>query len=63
MHRAQNLRQRLGGSANMMEPFLDKPKGIHWRTYEWLWWAHHAAEMEQLAEMREWLDKLERRVG
>ena len=60
LHRAQDIRQRLGGSANMMEPFPEKPKGMHWRTYERLWWEHHEAEMEQLIGVREWLDKLEK---
>jgi hypothetical protein len=63
LHRAQGIRQRLGGSANMMEPFPEKPKGMHWSTYERLWWEHHEAEMEQLVSMREWLDKLEKNVG
>jgi hypothetical protein len=63
LHRAQDIRRRLGGSANMMEPFPEKPKGMHWSTYDRLWWEHHEAEMEQLVGMREWLDKMERRVG
>jgi hypothetical protein len=62
LHRAQDIRRRLGGSANMMEPFPEKPKGMHWSTYERLFWEHHEAEMEQLAEMREWLNKVEKRV-
>lgn len=33
LRRAQNIRQRLGGSANMMEPFTDRPKGMHHDTY------------------------------
>jgi hypothetical protein len=63
LRRAQAIRERLGGSANMTKPFPEKPKGMHWRTYERLWWEHHEAEMEDLAGMREWLDKLEKKVG
>ena len=63
LHKAQAIRERLGGSANMTMPFPEKPKGMHWRTYERLWWEHHEAEMEQLAGMREWLDRLEKELG
>jgi hypothetical protein len=63
LRRAQTMRERLGGSANMLEPFPEKPKGMHWKTYECLWWEHHEAEMEQLAGMREWLDRVEKKVG
>lgn len=69
MHRAlgkaQAIRERLGGSsaANMMEPFPEKPKGMHWETYWRLREEHDEAEMEQLMGMRAWLDKLERKVG
>jgi len=63
LHRAQAIRQRLGGSANVMEPFPEKPKGMHSSTYERLWWEHHEVEMEQLIGMRKWLDKLEKKVG
>ena len=34
LRRAQKIRKHLGGSANMMEPFLEEPKGMHWKTYE-----------------------------
>ena len=63
LHRAQKIREQLGGSASMMEPFPEKPKGMHWSTYERLWWEHHEAEMEQLIGMREWLDRVEKKVG
>jgi hypothetical protein len=32
--KSQKIRMRLGGSPNMSEEFPDKPKGMHWRTYE-----------------------------
>jgi hypothetical protein len=63
LRRAQKIRKHLGGSANMMEPFPEKPKGMHLETYMQLFWEHHEAEMEQLAGMRKWLDRLEKKVG
>ena len=63
LRRAQDIRERLGGSANMTKPFPEKPKGMHWRTYERLWWEHDEAQMAQLVGMREWLDKMERQGG
>ena len=63
LRRAQKVRERLEGSTNMREPFPEKPKGMHWRTYERLWWEHHEAEMMQLIGMREWLDKLQQQLS
>jgi hypothetical protein len=63
LHRAQKIREQLGGSANMMEPFPEKPKGMHQDTYMRLFWEHHEAEMEQIVGMKEWLDKVEKKVG
>jgi hypothetical protein len=34
LRRAQGLRRRLGGSANVLVPFPGKPLRMHWRTYE-----------------------------
>ena len=34
LRRAQAIRTKLGCSGNMFEPFPNKPKGMHWRTYQ-----------------------------
>ena len=60
MRRAQKISMRLSGSVNMLEPFPERPKGMHLDTYMKLFWEHHEAEMEHLASMRE---RLEKRVG
>jgi hypothetical protein len=31
--KAQKIRQRLGGTASLIDPFPQQPKGMHWRTY------------------------------
>jgi hypothetical protein len=32
--RARRIRMRLGGGPSIVDPFPDKPRGMHWRTYE-----------------------------
>ena len=31
--KAQQIRERMGGTRNLILPFPDKPKGMHWATY------------------------------
>jgi hypothetical protein len=57
LKRAQNVRERLGGSANMREQFPKWSKGMHHDTYMKLFWEHQEAEMEHLTRMWEWPDK------
>lgn len=41
MRKAQAIMEHLGGGADLWEPFPDKPKGMHWKTYHRL---RHKAE-------------------
>ena len=41
LRRSQHIRKQLCGSANMMEPFPLKPKGMHWQTFERLSHQHN----------------------
>lgn len=59
LHRCQRIRQRLGGSANMMEPFPPKPKGMHFDTYLRLWHEHDRADREYTQRMMLDLTKLD----
>ena len=43
--RAQAIRRRLGGTANLTAPFPDRPKHMHRRTY--IHWRDKAAAAEQ----------------
>ena len=57
LRRAQTLRIRLGGSGSMGELFPEKPKGMHWRTYDRLRHRAQEAEERQFAFLGEYLDK------
>ena len=34
VRKAQKVRMRLGGTANLLAPSPPTPQGMHWRTYE-----------------------------
>ena len=40
--RAQNIREKLGGSGNMLTPFPPRPKGMRWCTYFRMMRQHNA---------------------
>ena len=44
---------RLGGSNDPLDPFPQKPRGMHWRTYERLREQAHAADAEADALLAE----------
>lgn len=50
LRRANKIRMRLGGEPGMGSLFPEKPKGMHWRTYERL--RQDAYDAELLAEER-----------
>ena len=54
--RAQKLRERYGGSGSLDEPFPEKPRGMHWRTYNRL-----VAEDERLTEI--WFRAASEKLG
>ena len=60
LHKARRIRQRLGGSANLMEPFPARPKGMHWSTYLRLCQDCTNAEMKYFRASGERLEKLTR---
>jgi hypothetical protein len=66
MHRgigqAQKIRMRLGGSANLCEPFPEKPRRMHWRTYLRLRARAEAAENYSNVLTMHWLNRLSHRL-
>jgi hypothetical protein len=59
LEKARKIRMRLGGSANMFDAFPDKPKGMHWRTYEHLRNAYNAAEARSTKGLMRIVDRLQ----
>ena len=45
LRRANHIRMHLGGDPSMLSLFPEKPKGMHWRTYERLQQRVRSAEM------------------
>jgi hypothetical protein len=54
LSKAQNIRRRLGGSADMTEPFPPRPKGMHQKTYLRLRYKAEQAERRSDTMLGEW---------
>ncbi len=44
LSKAQEIRRRFGGNGSLLDPFPDKPKGMHWTTY---WRLRHQSEQAE----------------
>ena len=63
LRRCQKIRIKLGGTANMTEPFPSKPKGMHLETYLRLIGKYEKAYEEHYREMVVYLDKLTEEIN
>lgn len=63
LRKAQEIRKRLRGSANMTLPFPERPKGMHRKTYARLWYEHEIAYEAYIGALSEHLDKFHRQLG
>jgi hypothetical protein len=57
-HQSQKIRVRLGGSPNMLLPFPNKPKGLHWSTYARLHARAIALDMRSLRSVEGFLARM-----
>jgi hypothetical protein len=63
LRKAQTIRMRLGGTANMLDDFPEKPKGMHWRTYERLCRVHDAAQARSIIGLTDFAKRLRKRAS
>lgn len=60
LKRAQNIRMRLGGSANLFAPFPGKPKWMRWATYQRLQLEGFRDEIPNMAHLKAMLERRRR---
>ena len=61
LRKVRKLRERLGASMNLLEPIWpwNKPKGMHWRTFDRLLQEEEAAQRAQWVLMHAAIERLE----
>jgi hypothetical protein len=59
--KSQKIRMRLGGSPSMLDEFPEKPKGMHWRTYDRICRVHNLAEERSTIGLMRFMERLGRR--
>ncbi len=62
LRRAQNIRIRLGGVANLTAPFPDRPRYMRHRKYDHLRMVAEASEAAWLRSMSCWADRLRTQI-
>jgi hypothetical protein len=55
IRRTERIRRKLGWEPGILNPISDKPKGMHWHTFEKLSYQHNVSLMESLEKIREQL--------
>jgi hypothetical protein len=63
IRRARTARMQLGGSASLADPFPEKPKGMHWRTYRRLYARAAGRERVFLADAVTMMTSLEKSIS
>jgi hypothetical protein len=58
LSKSQKIRMRLGGSASMLDEFPEKPKGMHWRTFDRLCRKHDEAEERSTVGLMKFVSRL-----
>jgi hypothetical protein len=61
LFKSQKIRMDLGGSPNMLEEFPDKPKGMHWRTYDRIRGTHDRARNQSMIGLMRSADRMKSR--
>jgi hypothetical protein len=63
LFKSQKIRMDLGGSPNMLEEFPDKPKGMHWRTYDRIRTTHDRARKQSMTGLMRSADRMKNRLS